>query len=45
MKKYYKNWFVHNTVGHPLMQILNMCGKPNWAKTIHDGTLPSKENK
>lgn len=40
MNKLYKNWFVHNVYGHPLMQILNMLGKEDWAKTVHDETLP-----
>lgn len=45
MKKYYKNWFIHNMLGHPFMQIFNMLGYPTFANKIHDGTLPPKEIK
>jgi len=36
----YKNWFVHNVIAHPLMQIL----KPfkNVSVFIHDVTLPEE---
>ena len=40
MKKLYKNWFVHNMLGHPLMQIFNMLGFRQIASYIHDCTLP-----
>ncbi len=40
----YKNWFVHNMFGHPLMQIFEMLGWKNWSKGVHDGTLPVKSN-
>jgi len=40
MKKIYKNWAVHNLIGHPLMQIMNWLNKNDIAKKIHDGTLP-----
>ena len=40
MKKLYKNWFVHNMLGHPLMQIFNMLGFRLIASYIHDCTLP-----
>ncbi len=26
MKFLYKNWFIHNVIGHPLMQLFNMAG-------------------
>ena len=43
MKKLYKNWFVHNMLGHPLMQVFNMLGFSRIASYIHDCTLPELE--
>lgn len=40
MKIFYKNWWVHNIIGHPLMQILNALGMKSLAKIVHDSTLP-----
>ena len=40
MKSIYKNWLIHNVIGHPLMQVSNMIGLIGIAKMIHDGTLP-----
>lgn len=40
MKRIYKNWTVHNLIGHPWMQILYMLGCPTIAQKIHDATLP-----
>lgn len=40
MKKIYKNWPVHNIVGHPLMQFFRFFGLNKIAGLIHDGTLP-----
>jgi hypothetical protein len=34
-------WFVHNMVGHPLMQILALFGAYKLAFKVHDGTVPS----
>lgn len=45
MKKLYKNWWMHNMAAHPLMQICDSLGLENLANKIHDGTLPSKENR
>lgn len=44
MKKLYKNWFVHNVIGHPLMQLLNMCKFKYLALYIHEITLPEENN-
>jgi hypothetical protein len=39
MKFIYKNWFVHNVIAHPLMQILKpVSGK--LSTMVHDSTLP-----
>ncbi len=40
MSVLYKNWFVHNVIGHPLMQMFNMVGCNKIATTIHNETLP-----
>jgi len=40
MKKFYKNWPVHNLIGHPVMQICNLLGLNKFAKMVHDSTLP-----
>lgn len=47
MSKLYKNWFVHNLVSHPLMQIVFMVVRPfslnlasRWADAIHSVTAP-----
>lgn len=44
MKKLYKNWHVHNILGHPLMHILNCIGFELLANKIHDGSLPEYED-
>ncbi len=41
MKRIYKNWFIHNVIAHPLMQILYMVGCPNLADKVHNGTVPT----
>lgn len=43
--KLYKNWFFHNTIGHPLMGVLQLIGFKELAEYVHDVTLPkgSKE--
>lgn len=33
-------WYVHNLVGHPLMQILVMLGLRKWGFYVHDVTVP-----
>lgn len=40
-KNLYKNWAVHNLIGHPLMEVLTWFGAKQLAKKVHDGTLPS----
>lgn len=42
MSKIYKNWPIHNIVGHPLMQVLIWAGLEKVASAVHDGTLPTK---
>ena len=39
MNKLYKNWWMHNLVAHPLMQLVGVLHK-GLAEKIHDGTLP-----
>ena len=47
--KIYKNWAVHNLIGHPLSEIVFWMVRPfagrekaeNIAGAIHDGTVPS----
>ncbi len=31
---------IHNIVGHPLMEILNLVGLETIANIVHDSTLP-----
>ena len=40
MTKLYKNWHIHNLVGHPLMAIAYLFGLPKLGAQIHDATLP-----
>lgn len=44
MKKVYKNWFVHNCIGHPVMYFAGILFGKELATKIHDGTLPKVEN-
>lgn len=44
MKRLYQNWPVHNLIGHPLMQILELLGMSKIATRVHDETLPSNAN-
>jgi len=36
---------LHNIVGHPLMEILNVLGFHAAGNWVHDATLPRKEEK
>ena len=45
LEKTYKNWAIHNFIGHPLMQLFHMINMANAAKYIHDKTLPVIEDK
>ena len=38
-KVLYKNWWVHNIVAHPLMQILYSLGFIGLSDALHDATL------
>lgn len=44
MKKLYKNWFVHNCIGHPMMYFAGILFGEELSRKIHDGTLPEVEN-
>ena len=33
-------WLTHNFVGHPLMQLLALCGLTKQAMWVHDHTVP-----
>ena len=39
-KVIYKNWWAHNIVAHPLMQILGALGFAGLGDALHDATLP-----
>ena len=41
MKRIYKNWPMHNLIGHPLMQIFEWLRMPEIATRVHDETLPA----
>lgn len=43
MKRFYKNWPMHNIVAHPLMQILEWIGLVSLAGKLHDATLPPNQ--
>lgn len=43
MNRLYKNWFIHNVVGHPLMGILCAVGLNSLGHKIHDVTVPGEE--
>lgn len=40
----YKNWLVHNTLGHPLSALVSLLGKDALGQRIHDGTLPEEKH-
>ena len=40
MKRIYKNWPIHNLIGHPLMEILGWIGLRRLGIAIHDATVP-----
>lgn len=42
LKRLYKNWFVHNCFGHPLMYFAAILFSVELSKLIHDSTLPPK---
>lgn len=42
MKKMFR-YTVHNMIGHPAMELLNLVGFPVLAAWIHDKTLPRLE--
>ncbi len=41
----YKNWFIHNTIGHTFMQLFNMVYLPKVGTWFHDVTLPKVDEK
>lgn len=41
MKIFYKNWWVHNLLAHPLMQIIQIFSK-SVADDLHSNTLPKE---
>jgi len=43
VKRLYKNWPIHNIVGHPAMEILTWFKMHSLARKIHDGTLPPEQ--
>ena len=51
MKKVYKNWFIHNLLGHPLSELAYWLLMPFsqikascLSMWIHDATCPSKHH-
>jgi hypothetical protein len=51
MSKVYKNWTVHNLIGHPVSELAYLFLRPfglvlaqRISKTIHDATLPKGHN-
>lgn len=42
LENIFKNFFVHNIIGHPTMQILKTLGYHDAGEYIHDKTLPEK---
>ena len=41
LRKLYRNWWVHNLIAHPLMQIVYFFS-PRLADKIHDCTVPEE---
>lgn len=41
IKMLYKNWWVHNMLAHPVMQILIGLGMEQLGTYVHDATLPA----
>ena len=51
MKKLYKNWFIHNVIGHPFAEmaywavyLFNPLGASRLSMWIHDVTCPNHEH-
>ena len=44
MSRLYKNWSVHNCIGHPLMYFAAVLFSVELSKKIHDGTLPDRKH-
>ncbi len=44
MSKLWRNWPVHNLIGHPLMEICGWFGLFDIGVKIHDATLPEESN-
>ena len=40
MSKIYKNWTVHNLIGHPFMQLAYLVRAKRVGDWIHNSTLP-----
>jgi len=34
---------VHNLIGHPLSELAHLAGLDEWARILHDSTLPNHE--
>lgn len=41
----WKNWTVHNIIGHPLMEILHLMGFKELGERVHDATTPPEPQK
>jgi len=43
---FYKNWWVHNVIAHPIMQVFNSLGRLFlWlGKSVHNSTLPNEKS-
>lgn len=44
INKLYKNWFIHNCVGHPLMYFISFLSE-RLARKVHDATLPEDQSR
>ncbi len=41
MRNLWRNWSTHNLIGHPLSEIAHLLGLDEWARILHDSTLPA----
>lgn len=40
---YWRCWSTHNLIGHPLSEIAHLLGLDEWARILHDSTIPPHE--
>lgn len=39
----WRSWVTHDLIGHPLSLVACLLGLDEWARILHDSTLPPEE--